>query len=195
MASEPERGKVMVGNKRNARLDLLDDELSNWPGSQSEQGAWVRFTDEQPAKRLSVVELETPSEPPRRRNEDDWYLGAYRRYHSGADQKKAREKANEEIAERLAATIPDAPAPRAPVEDKLPPRFLTPPSPEEIAYEEQPTVAMFAQRPRQTQRSGPTREELYREARRLGIEGRSKMNKQQLALALGDTLEGRVQSS
>src|SRR3954466_15339776 len=37
------------------------------------------------------------------------------------------------------------------------------------------------------QRSGdtPTRDELYAQAKRLGIEGRSKMNKQQLARAVG----------
>ena len=37
------------------------------------------------------------------------------------------------------------------------------------------------------QRSGdsPTRDELYEQAKRLGIEGRSKMNKQQLARAVG----------
>ncbi|MEU5363886.1 plasmid stabilization protein [Streptomyces sp. NPDC005925] len=34
-------------------------------------------------------------------------------------------------------------------------------------------------------RSGATRDELYQEARRKGIEGRSSMNKQQLARALG----------
>lgn len=34
-------------------------------------------------------------------------------------------------------------------------------------------------------RSGATRDELYDEARRKGIEGRSSMNKQQLARALG----------
>ena len=34
-------------------------------------------------------------------------------------------------------------------------------------------------------RSGPTRDALYEEARRKGIEGRSSMNKQQLARALG----------
>jgi hypothetical protein len=33
--------------------------------------------------------------------------------------------------------------------------------------------------------SSPTREELYAQARQLGIEGRSKMNKQQLARAVG----------
>jgi hypothetical protein len=161
----------MVGNERNSRLDLLDDELSNWPGAEREQGAWVRFTDEQPAKRLSVVELEVPPEPPRRRTEDDWFMGAYRRYHAGADpkdQEKVKEGRN---------TLQD--------------RFLAPPPPQELPYEEQVTVAMFARRPRQTHRSGPTREELYREARRLGIEGRSKMNKQQLASALGERPRSR----
>lgn len=34
---------------------------------------------------------------------------------------------------------------------------------------------------------GPTRDQLYNEARRRGIEGRSQMNKQQLARALGRT--------
>ncbi|MFJ5531800.1 plasmid stabilization protein [Streptomyces sp. NPDC093261] len=34
-------------------------------------------------------------------------------------------------------------------------------------------------------RSGPTREELYEEAKRKGIEGRSSMNKAQLSRALG----------
>ncbi|MFI6208331.1 plasmid stabilization protein [Streptomyces sp. NPDC051041] len=33
--------------------------------------------------------------------------------------------------------------------------------------------------------SGPTREQLYREARKKGVEGRSTMNKDQLARALG----------
>ncbi|MEU6095089.1 plasmid stabilization protein [Streptomyces sp. NPDC047079] len=34
-------------------------------------------------------------------------------------------------------------------------------------------------------RSGPTRDELYEEAKRKGIEGRSSMNKEQLSRALG----------
>jgi hypothetical protein len=33
--------------------------------------------------------------------------------------------------------------------------------------------------------SGPTRDELYAQAKRYGVEGRSKMNKQQLARAVG----------
>jgi hypothetical protein len=164
----------MVGNKRNARLDLLDDELSDWPGSQREQGAWVRFTEDKPAKRLSVLELDTPSEPSRR-PEDDWFLGAYRRYHSGAEQKE-KEKTREDREEEKILAL-----------EKL----LGSPPPQDLPYEEQVTVAMFARRPRQAQRSGPTREELYREAQKLGIEGRSKMNKQELAKALGTRAQSR----
>jgi hypothetical protein len=41
--------------------------------------------------------------------------------------------------------------------------------------------------PARGRRSGdsPTRDELYEQAKQLGIEGRSKMNKQQLARAVG----------
>jgi hypothetical protein len=46
--------------------------------------------------------------------------------------------------------------------------------------------ASSGRRGRQSERSGePTKEELYQQARRLGVEGRSKMNKRELEQAVG----------
>jgi hypothetical protein len=46
-------------------------------------------------------------------------------------------------------------------------------------------MASTRSRSRSRRSEGPTRDELYRQARRLGIEGRSKMSKAELARAVG----------